>query len=433
LKEGGFFVIIRFMINNDKQYYIWVLGCQMNSSDAQRIDSVLADLGFKKTDSDATADVIVVVACSVRQAGINRIYSKTHQWQERRQKGDLYMILTGCVLGDDAKKLKEKFDLILPVNEIGKLPQKLANLSPLDVDSYFHIKASHGSKFQAYVPIMTGCDNYCSYCVVPYVRGREQSRPVHEIVAECRDLIDDGYKEVTLLGQNVNSYSSDGYDFPTLLSKIDDLTGDYWLRFVTSHPKDLSNELIKVMASGNHIMPYLHLPVQSGDEDILRAMNRGYSLKNYVKLVKKLRQAIPEIMLSTDVIVGFPGESKEQFQNTVKLFEEVKFDVAYISQYSERSGTAAARLEDDVVKAEKKRRKNELNEALRKTALGHNKKLVGQTVKVLVEGHKKDNCLGKTAGFKIVKFAGGKDLVGQFVQIKIEKAGAWGLLGCLVV
>jgi tRNA-2-methylthio-N6-dimethylallyladenosine synthase len=258
------------------------------------------------------------------------------------------------------------------------------------------------------------------------------SRPAKEILTECRQLLEQGYKEITLVGQNVNSYRSGRYDFPKLLKEIDQLKGDYWLRFTTSHPKDLSGELIEIMSRGKHLAPYLHLPIQSGDKDILRAMNRHYTPGQYLKLVAKVRERIPGLTVSTDVIVGYPKETEKQFANTAKVMRQVKFDLAYINKYSPRSGTAAAKLGDDVSWPEKKRREKVLNEILKKTALGHNKKLINKTVRVLVDGWKNGNCFGKSAAFKTVVFAGTQKLVGKFVAVKIASAGSWGLKGQLI-
>ncbi|MFA4871975.1 MAG: tRNA (N6-isopentenyl adenosine(37)-C2)-methylthiotransferase MiaB [Patescibacteria group bacterium] len=413
----------------EKKYFIWVLGCQMNKSDGERIDAVLSSLGYEKTSQESEADLIIVVACSVRQSAMDRIYGKARNWQKRRSRGDLITILTGCVLDKDKNKLNNKFDLILPVTEINKIPNKLANLKIIEVADYFHLAPKYNSNFQAYVPIMTGCNNFCSYCVVPYVRGKEVSRPAQEIITECKNLIKRGYKEITLLGQNVNSYKNGKYDFPKLLKKIDDIPGDWWLRFITSHPKDLSADLIKIMAKGKHLTPYLHLPIQSGDKDILKAMNRQYTPAHYLRLINKVRKNIPDVMISTDIIVGFPGETKKQFLNTVKIFKKIKFDMAYIAKYSQRSGTTAAELKDNVPQLEKVRRWRELTEVLKKTALENNKRLMGKTVRVLVEQFKNNKCLGKTHTFKTVTFESNKNLIGKFVKVKINQVYSWGLYG----
>jgi len=434
-----------------KKYFILVWGCQMNSADAEKVEAILSQLGYRKTAEEKSADLIVAVACSIRQSAINRLYGQACNWQKRRKQGRLLTILTGCVLPKDKNKLAKIFDLVLEVKDINLIPQELTKLKILNIKDYFHINPRRQSNFQAYVPIMTGCNNFCSYCVVPYVRGQEISRPAKEIIKECRDLIKSGYKEITLLGQNVNSYHSNLplpagemarsdrgggrsqlWDFPELLKTIDKIPGDYWLRFLTSHPKDLSDQLIEVMAQGQHLTPYLHLAVQSGDNGILKKMNRHYTVKYFKSLVKKAKQARPELMISTDAIVGFPTETKKQFQQTVKLFKAIGFDMAYIAKYSPRPQTSAAKMIDDIPLAEKIRRQKALNDILEKTALKNNKKLLGQTVRVLVENYKNGQVSGKTATFKTVIFTGAKSLVGRFVEVKITQAGSWTLKGELI-
>ncbi len=424
------------------KYKIITFGCQFNLSDSERIKTVFESLGYDETKNDTDADVILVLACSVRQTAVDRLFGLNRKWKKIRENRPLVTILSGCVLPSDRKKVADFFDAILPVSDIAKLPKILAKKNlKLPVD-YFKIHPSYNLQFSAYVPIMTGCNNFCAYCVVPYVRGREASRPVKDIISECQKLINGGYKEITLLGQNVNSYKSKvlnlkskklgTINFSRLLKLVDEIKGDYWLRFATSHPKDLSDELIKVMANGKHTTPYLHLPVQAGDNAILKKMNRRYTVAHYKNLVKKARKAIPGLMVSTDVIVGFPGETKRQFENTVKLFKEVKFDMAYIAKYSPRAGTAAAELADNVPIKEKERRAIKLNEILKKTALKNNQKILKKTVRVLVEDCNSEFCFGKTDTFKTIKIKTSQKLAGQLVKAKIVSVQAFGLGGELV-
>ena len=258
------------------------------------------------------------------------------------------IILAGCVLPADKKKLKNK------VSEIWY------------PDNYFECSPIYSNEKSAYVPIMTGCDNFCAYCAVPYTRGRERSRPAEEIIKEVKNLIQKDYKEIWLLGQNVNSYKSGAVNFPRLLEMINEILGDFKIRFLTSHPKDMSEELIKIIANCKKIVKEIHLPVQSGDNQILKKMNRNYTIRQYKNLVKKIRQKIPEIKISTDIIVGFPGETKKQFQNTTKLAEKIKFDKAYVAKYSPRPGTVAFKLKDDVPFEEKKGRWQILNRLINK-------------------------------------------------------------------
>lgn len=448
----------------------------MNRSDAERLEGVLAGLGYGRTEDEKEASLIAIVACSVRQSAIDHVIRRAGQWQKRRRQGQLKTVLTGCVLDQDRKRMSELFDVVLPVTEIGKIGEMINDsVSDGHASDYLSLPPNYDSKFQAYVPIMTGCDNFCSYCAVPYTRGREKSRPVQEVVDECRELITKGYKEITLLGQNVNSYrgllkheniktlkqetpnmerpmseavseeflpftkgempggrrglKDSNVTFPELLQKIDGIEGDYWLRFATSHPKDLSDELIGAIADGKHITPYLHLALQSGDDEILKAMNRKYTAKHYEELVAKARAAMPGLMISTDIIVGFPGETEEQFQNTAAVMERVGFDMAYLSEYSPREGTAAAKLVDDVPADEKSRRKEFLNDILKKTGLANNEKHIGREVTVLVDEFKNGKCSGKTDTYKTVVFDGDESMVGQFVKVKIHRVDNFALFG----
>jgi len=417
-------------------YHLITFGCQMNKSDSERIASVLENMGYQPASKPESADLIIVNMCSVRQSAVDRIYGLGKKFIElKKQNPNLKIALTGCVLLTDKTKLKKHFDLIFDIKNLTKLSNMLSH--PLIIPrsnalEYFSVFPNSDSLVTAYVPIMTGCNNFCAYCVVPYVRGEEISRPAQKIIKEIKELIKKGYKEIILLGQNVNSYKDKNTNFPQLLKLINDLSGEFWLRFITSHPKDLSDELIETMAKSEKITEYLHLPVQSGDNEILKKMNRGYSINRYKGLIEKIRKQIKGVCISTDIIVGFPGETKKQFKQTAKLMKWAKFDMVYISQYSPRLMTAASKLEDDVIKKEKKEREQILNEILKKTALKNNKKYINKTVEVLIEQKiKNDFYLGKTRTFKNVKIKDPKCSlsVGQFVKTKIIKATPWGLEG----
>jgi len=305
----------------------------MNKSDGERIISVLKKQGYLPALKEAEADLILINVCSVRQSAVNRVYAKVNKYFKKKK-----IILTGCVLKEDKNKLKNK------VSEFWH------------PDYYFECLPIHQSKFQAFLPIMTGCNNFCAYCVVPYTRGREKSRPAKEIIREIKSLVKKDYKEVILLGQNVNSYKDKNVNFPKLLKKINNIKGNFKINFITSHPKDMSDELIETMAKCQKLIKEIHLPVQSGDNEILKKMNRHYTASHYKKLIRKIKQKIPGIKISTDIIVGFPGETKKQFQNTVKLAKEIKFEKAYIAKYSPRPGTLAFKLRNNVSPQDKKTR-----------------------------------------------------------------------------
>ncbi len=347
-----------------KQYHLKVFGCQMNESDSQRIASFLEQQNYRTTDKMENADLIVITACSVRQSAIDRVFGLNRKFRQLKAK----KILTGCVIKTDKPKFLKFFDEVLSIDELlGK--------------NYLELQPKNSNIKSAYVPIMTGCNNFCTYCAVPYTRGREVSRPAKNIITEIVKLIKNGCKEIILLGQNVNSYKGDKINFPKLLKRISDIKGDFTIKFLTSHPKDFSEELIDVIAGSPKISREIHLPVQSGDNNILEKMNRKYTREHYINLIKKIKNKIPDVRFTTDVIVGFPGETKKQFENTVKLFKEINFDLAYINKYSTRQGTAAAKLEDNVSLIEKKRRWEVLE------------KLVNQKPKIIV-------VLGPTASGK---------------------------------
>jgi len=427
------------------KYHLITYGCQMNKSDSERIVTVLENCGFEPTPKESEADLILINACSVRQSAVDRIHGKINNFKNLKRKNpNLKIILTGCLLKADQKKFKDRVDLIFDIRDLSLLPQFFNLKTKLKVKSYLQILPKYQTSFRAYVPIIIGCNNFCSYCVVPYTRGQEISRPAKEILCEIKSLIDRGYKEIWLLGENVNSYQSfltleekspqtnqeispKKVNFPELLKMINDLPGNFWIRFTSSHPKDFSDQLIDVIASCKKVAKYINLPIQSGDNQILKKMNRPYTVEQYKALVKKIRKKIPEVCLSTDVIVGFPGETKKQFQNTVKLFKEIKFDMAYIAQYSKRAGTAAAKLKDNVSHQEKERRDKILTEVLKRTALQNNQKYIGKIVEALPEKMVKGFLIGKTKTFKTVKFKGKENLIGKFVKVKIIDALPWGL------
>jgi len=345
------------------KYYIITFGCQMNKSDSERIAAVLEKIGYKKARNIEVADLIVVNMCSVRQSAVDRVYGKIKDFNKLKVKNEkLKVILTGCILGKDRKKFAQYFDYILNIKEILNLPYLLKlktkppeNCSPW---SYLKIEPKYSSFPMAYVPISNGCNNFCTYCVVPYTRGHEQYRDKKEIICEISELIKKGFKEIILLGQNVNSYPN----FVGLLQNITDLTGDFKIKFITNHPKNFSDELIEEVARNDKIVKYIHLPVQSGDNEILKKMNRNYTREQYLLLVKKIKNKIPNVELTTDVIVGFPGETKKQFQATFDIFKRIKFANAYIAKYSPRENTAAYKLKDNILLEEKKRREKILRD-----------------------------------------------------------------------
>ena len=417
----------------------------MNYSDAERLSTVLKKIGYQETKNEDEADLIGIIACSVKQAAVDRIHSKIHKWQLTKEKRPLITILSGCVLDSDRKKLAHQFDLFIDIKKLENLAHALAALHPeekLALPDFFDISPSYGSNYRAYVPIMTGCNKFCSYCAVPYTRGRETSRPSKHIIAEVKDLLAKGYKEIILLGQNVNSYGKDKkgqeISFPKLLKKIDSLEKHFWLKFLTSHPYDMSDELITTMTKCKNLNDYLHLPVQCGSDKVLKKMNRHYTVAHYKKLIKKIKKLLPNITLSTDIIVGFCGETNQDFLATKKLIKDINCNLIYISQYSSRTGTIATKLyTDDVPKKIKKQRWQEINNQLTGQSFAFNKKLIGQNKEALIDMAKKDKGkylnIGKLSNYLPIHISSTRPLkVGEFYPVKINKALHWGVKGILV-
>jgi len=333
-------------------YSIATFGCQMNKADSERIADLLEEKGYKAAPKMEKADLVVVNMCSVRQPAVDRIYGLSQKFREIKKKNPKFKtVLTGCITQKDKIKLKKIFDDIWENDYVDIIPKK-----------------RKGSA--AYIPISNGCNNFCSYCVVPFTRGRLKCRNHEQIIEEARRAVQGGFKELWLLGQNVNDYRSpadSSMDFPKLLAETAKLPGEFKIRFTSPHPANFTKELIDTIAKSEKISKYIGLPLQSGDDEILKKMNRPYTAADYVKLIEIIRKKIPQVNLTTDVIVGFPGESEEQFQNTVRLFRKIKFNIAYINKYSSRPGTAASKLEDNIPITEKKRREKILMEIVKKS------------------------------------------------------------------
>lgn len=425
------------------KYHITTIGCQMNISDSERIAGYLEIHGFKMCVKKEEADLLVFTTCGVRESAESRIYGLIPRMKKKHPH--VVTVLTGCLSkrADVNQRIADSVDIWLDIENLPKFSKSLQNFFPIQtvdiaVENYLNLPAKYKSDFSAAVPIGNGCNNFCTYCVVPYARGREVYRPADEIIAEAYKLVGTGYKEINLIAQNVNSYNYNNKYFYDILKAVDDIPGDFWIRFSTSHPKDMSNKLIDVIASGKKICRHVHLPVQAGDDEILSRMNRKYSVAHYFNLVKKIRQHManksrawhPPVAISTDVIIGFPGESEEQFENTANFFREARFDMAYLSQYSPRPGTVAAKYTDDVTVDEKRRREDALNNILSETARQNNQEYLGKTVRILIdEKNKKGEFFGKTEANKTVGVRSSKTelKVGEFVDVKIVKVKDFGM------
>ncbi len=424
------------------KYFIKTFGCQMNISDSERIDSFMLSNKHSKTIDINSSDIVIINTCGVRQMAEDRVFGLVRNLKKNNPK--IKIIITGCLANrKDIHRRMKDVDLFSEIKDIENILKKL-NISSENKDDYsrdyFKIIPKYKNKFQAYVPIMTGCDNFCSYCVVPYARGREISRPAKEILSEIKNLLSQGYLSINLLGQNVNSYldksDKEIVDFPRLLKKINDLEGNFWIHFVSSHPKDMSDEAIETITSLEKVCENIHLPIQSGNDEVLKKMNRKYTKAHYLKLIKKIEKSFkknkPESLFSitTDIIVGFPGETRELFKDSAKIIKKAKFDMVFFGQYSPRPGTAAWKMEDDVSAKEKETREKNLNEILKKIVLLKNKKYIGKNIEVLIEKKKGIFYFGKTRTLKNIKVESVKNnLLGKIVLAKITKANIWNLEG----
>ncbi|HEY8361380.1 MAG TPA: tRNA (N6-isopentenyl adenosine(37)-C2)-methylthiotransferase MiaB [Tissierellaceae bacterium] len=437
-----------------KKYYIKTYGCQMNEHDSEKISWILTNMGYNETESIDDADLIIYNTCLVRENAELKVYGNLGALaQLKREKPDLIIAICGCMMQREEIRnvILSKYkhvDIIFGTHNIHKLPQLINNhlqtgKTIVDVledkrEIVEDIDANRKYSFKAFVNIMFGCNNFCSYCIVPYTRGREVSREPENIINEIKELAKNGCKEVTLLGQNVNSYGKTlnrNYDFVDLLRDINKIDGIERIRFMTSHPKDLSDKLIDAYRTLDKLCEHLHLPVQSGSNRILKEMNRKYTREDYLRLIKKLREAEPNIAITTDIIVGFPGETDEDFNDTLELVKEVEYDSAFTFIYSKREGTRAARMENQVDDKVKHERFQKLTEVLYEISLKKNKQLEGQTLEVLVEEVSKNNpeyLTGRTRTNKLVHFKGDKSLIGTMVNVKIDTAKTFFLEGSLV-
>lgn len=428
-----------------KRYHLITFGCQMNYADSERIITILENAGYQSTPLLDQAELVIVNMCSVRQKAVDRIYGLIPKIrQQKAENSHLQTILTGCISNKDQEKLREEFDFILEKENLLSWPKLLGFPQQKNKSQhYLEVSPTYQSPFSAFVPIMTGCNNFCTFCIVPYTRGREYSRPVENILFEINHLAQKNYKEIWLLGQNVNSFSGktangDIINFSQLLILINKIPGDFWLFFTSSHPKDFSDELIETMARLPKIAPYLNLPVQSGNNKVLATMNRSYSIEQYNEIVKKVRKSFWEkrkglerlLSLSTDAIVGFPQETEDEFNDTVALFERIKYDSAHIAKFSPRPQTAAAQMIDNVPHREKVKRKEKLNSILAKTALENNRHYLSQKIPVLIEEISIEHqfMLGRSRSYKVVKIEGfNPSLLGKIILVEITNVTPWRL------
>ena len=475
------------------KYHIVQLGCQMNISDGERVQQVLEGMGFEATDKEEEASLLGVIACSVRQKGIDKVYNMVAKWNKWKNRKNLITFVSGCVLPADKQKFLKMFDLVFPMSQLPQLPEMIsqygivsaASMQTLDaglsdlvkphdqvalnpaafrlnpaafkathvgiapqkpderIEDFWHIAPKYGSGFEAFIPIQNGCNKFCTFCAVPYTRGREVSRPSEEILNELKHLVTKGFKSITLLGQNVNSYGLDKkgteISFAGLLKMIGEFgqqaNEDFWVYFTSPHPRDMSDDIIEVVARYDCLAKQIHLPVQSGDDNMLVRMNRNHGMGKYREIVSTIKRLIPQATLFTDIIVGFTGETEEEFNNTMKIMGEFKYNMAYIAQYSPRPGAASSRWDDDIPQEEKKERYHLLTNEMMKHTLEYNQLLVGRTLKVLVRGNdrKKGYLSAYTEGRIVARFQCDKnEMVGKYATITVTSAAPLSIEGVLV-
>lgn len=430
--------------------YVHSFGCQQNVNDGEKIRGVLMDVGFGLCENVEQADLILFNTCAVREHAEQRVFGNVGALKKLKEKNPRLVIgVCGCMaqqqhIVDKLRKSYPYVDLVFGVDGIDRLPAMLAERfrrgkryleDPHSRNAVVEeLPIRRDSGFRAWLPIMYGCDNFCTYCIVPYVRGRERSREPGDILAEFKQLIEQGYKEITLLGQNVNSYGkglADPIDFADLLNLLCEVPGDYQIRFMTSHPKDASHKLIDTIAAQPHLCKHIHLPVQSGSDRLLQQMNRHYTAEQYRELIDYARKKIPGVTFSSDIIVGFPGETEEDFQKTLELVEDVGYMQLFTFIYSKREGTPAAKMEDPITREEKTERMERLLRTQERVAFAAIAQLVGQTVRVLVEGSGRleGTLNGRLDNNLVVEFSGSEDLIGQYAQVRLTGSRAALLLG----
>lgn len=437
------------------KYYTLTYGCQMNDSDSERINGQLEELGYTPAKDMSEADIIIMNTCSVRQNAEEKVYGKIGEIKKLKEKNpSLLLGIAGCMAQENKGKLIQR----MPIIDFVIGPYHIHDLKDIihkeglskshivrternthSVEEYSTLRSVRKSKIFAWVPIMQGCNKFCTYCIVPYLRGRELSRTQDNICEEVKKLADEGYKEITLLGQNVNSYGKDlrdGTNFGTLIRALDKIDGIERIRYMTSHPRDMTFDMVDAIAESPKVVKHMHLPVQSGSDEMLKRMNRGYTIEHYLDLVNYVKEKMPDVALTTDIITGFPGETEEMHKATIRLLKEVQYDSVYTFIYSPRRGTPAAAMEDQIPDDVKHRRLQELMDVQNEISLEKNKKLEGTTCQILVEGPSKEDpahWYGRTSSNKMILFPKHEGIrIGDLVNVKVDKAQTWVLKGDLI-
>ena len=438
-------------IGKEKTYALLTYGCQMNVHDSENISGIMEELLYTKVEDYEKADVIILNTCAIRENAHNKVIGILGRIKKLRETNkDIITIITGCMPQEEsvANMIKNKYkwvDIVIGTHNIYELPlllekvynEKKQNIEvhSIEGDIIEGLPVKRDSKYKAWINIQYGCDKFCSYCIVPYTRGKQRSRMPEDILSEVKQLANEGYREITLLGQNVNAYGKDleiDYTMADLLEETAKIGIDR-VRFVTSHPWDFTDDMIDVIAKYDNIMPYIHLPIQSGSDAILKKMNRKYTIEEYKTLFKKLKDNIPNVSITTDIIVGFPNETDEDFEETLKIYNELKYDLAYTFIYSKREGTPASIMEDSISQEVKEERLQRLNEVVNKYALENNMKYKGKIVPVLIEGpsDKNGKLMGYTDTMKLVNIEADPKFIGEIVNVEITDVKTWSLEGVI--
>lgn len=426
---------------NGKRFFIWTIGCQMNEADSAKVAAMLLEAGYRPTDREDDADIIILNSCVVRQAAEDKVSGKlNHLARLKREKPEMPLVLTGCMVTNQQEKLRQRFphvDLFFDPSDFSKLQAVVPELADLEDDlaqlPHYYMPENMGdASISAYIPIIYGCNFLCSYCIVPYRRGKETSRPADDIVRESAELISRGVRDITLLGQTVNAYGHDlpgDIDLGGLLAAVDSIGGLDRLRFLTSHPKYMSDQIIDAMADLPSVCEHLNLPVQAGDNEVLRRMRRTYTTDHWLDRLAYTRKRMPGVTVATDIIVGFPGETEAQFQNTLDLLAEAQCDKVHVAMYSPRPGTLSARWEDDIPHDEKLRRHQAVEKQQEAICTERNARLLDETVEVLIDSKAKGRWGGRTRGNQLVHVDDDRDLLGRLVDVRITRTSPWYLIG----
>ena len=434
--------------NKNKKYYILTMGCQLNENDSEKLIGIMEEMGYSKSEDIKNADLYVINTCCVRENAEEKLFGKLGELKKIKENKNIIIAIGGCMMQEEhiTEKIKKSYpfvDVVFGTHTLHKFPEdlyiaitknkKVKDVIDIDGEIYEGLPVKRSSNKQASVIIMYGCNNFCSYCIVPYVRGRERSRKPEDILNEIKELAKEGYREITLLGQNVNSYKGgENYNFANLLEDVDKIEGIEVIRFVSPHPKDFTDDVIDVISKSKKISRLIHVPLQSGSTNVLKEMNRKYTKEQYLDLIKRIRDKIPDVVFSTDIIVGFPGETEEDFEDTIDVVKQVNFEQIFMFIYSRRVGTRADKMENQIPEEIKHKRFDRLKQVFEESIEENNKKYIGTTQKILVEGYSKNNqdmLTGRTDTNKVVIFEGPEELIGKIVNIKIISEHKWYLKG----